>query len=161
MSPLIRIRMKLAHGISDMRPVPKTLRIRQMLVHWLSVEHDSVPPGVIPFVVVATERSGSSLLMDLLSSRWATIRSDGEIFNSHVRRGRAVGEILESTYFVDSGHRCVGSKVIRRQVSDDESNAVFAIPGFRVIVLRRGNVVRNLGRIPCTRGTEESDLRAD
>lgn len=142
MSRLIRIRMKLAHGISEMRPVPKTMRIRHQLVHWISVKHDSVPPGVEPFVVIATERSGSSLLMDLLSSRWATIRSDGEIFNTHVRRGRAVGEILESTYFVDSGHLCVGSKVLRRQVSDDELKAVFAIPGMRVVLLRRGNVVR-------------------
>jgi LPS sulfotransferase NodH len=94
MSPLIRIRMKLAHGISEMRPVPKTMRIRHQLVHWISVKHDSVPPGVEPFVVVATERSGSSLLMDLLSSRWATIRSDGEIFNTHVRRGNVVRQFV-------------------------------------------------------------------
>jgi LPS sulfotransferase NodH len=134
--------MKLAHGISEMRPVPKTERIRHLLVKWLSIKHDSAPPGVIPFVVVATQRSGSSLLMDLLASRWASIRGDGEIFNPHVRRGRSVGEILGATYFSDSGHRCVGSKIIRRQVSDDELKTVLAIPGLRVIVLQRENVVR-------------------
>ena len=113
-----------------------------MLVHWLSVEHDSVPPGVIPFVVVATERSGSSLLMDLLSTSWTAIRSDGEIANSHVRRGRTVDQLLAATYFSDTGHRCIGSKIIRRQVTDDELKTVLAVPGIRVIVLQRGNIVR-------------------
>jgi LPS sulfotransferase NodH len=125
-----------------MRPVPKTEKIRHHVMHWLSIKHDSVPPGAIPFVVVATERSGSSLLMDLLSSRWAAIRSDGEISNPHVRRGRSFEEVLRATYFSDSGHRCIGSKIIRRQVTDDELHNVVTIPGIRVVVLRRGNVVR-------------------
>ncbi|MFM8857194.1 MAG: hypothetical protein ACKOI2_08340 [Actinomycetota bacterium] len=142
MSPLIRIRMKLAHGISEMRPVPKTERIRHLLVHWLSIKHESVPPGVTQFVVITTERSGSSLLMDLLSSRWTSIRSNGEISNPHVRKGRSVEELLETTYFSDSGHRCIGSKIIRRQVSDDELKAVLSIPGIRVVVLHRANIVR-------------------
>ena len=114
--------MKLAHDISEMRPVPKTARIRHLLVHSLSVKYDSVPPGVVPFVVIATERSGSSLLMDILSTRWATIRSDGEISNPQVRRGRSIEELLATTYFSDSGHRCIGSKIIRRQLSDDDSS---------------------------------------
>ncbi len=125
-----------------MRPIPKTERIRHLVVHWLSVKHVTVPPGVIPFVVLATERSGSSLLMDLLSSRWAAIRSDGEISNWHVRKGRSVEELLEATYFSDSGHRCIGSKIHRRQISDDDLKKVLAVPGIRVVVLERRGVVR-------------------
>lgn len=144
MSRLIRYRMKLAHVISEVRPVPKTERIRHRLVHWLSVKYESVPPGVTPFVVVATARSGSSLLMDLMSSRWAAVRSDGEISNPRVRKGKSVEELLEATYFSDSGHRCIGSKILRQQVSDDELKTVLAIPGLRVVVLRRGNVLRQI-----------------
>jgi hypothetical protein len=61
-----------------MRPVLKTARIRYQLVRGISVKRDSVPPGIAPFVEVTTERSGSSLSMELLASRWAMIRSDDE-----------------------------------------------------------------------------------
>jgi len=80
--------------------------------------------------------------MDLLSTSWTAIRSDGEIANSHVRRGRTVDQLLAATDFSDTGHRCIGSKIIRRQVTDDELKTVLAVPGIRVIVLQRGNIVR-------------------
>lgn len=142
MSPVKHMRTRLARRITAIRPVPKTESLRRSIVERLSIKHDSLPPGVTPFVVLATERSGSSLMMDLLSSRWSTIRSDGEIFNPHVRRGRRLDEVIAGTYFADTGHRFVGSKVIKRQVLDEDLCSLLSIPGMRVVVLKRDNLVR-------------------
>jgi LPS sulfotransferase NodH len=136
------IRVEFAHRISEMKPIPKTARLRKFATRKLGIRHDSVPSGVTAFCILTTQRSGSSLLDERLSARWTEIRSDGEIFNAQHRGNRTFEETLARTYHVDTGHRIIGSKVIRYQVTDSEMRSLLVIPGLRVVVLRRDNVLR-------------------
>ncbi|MFM8857193.1 MAG: hypothetical protein ACKOI2_08335 [Actinomycetota bacterium] len=137
-----RLRVELAHKIAEMKPIPKTARVRKFATRKLGIRHDSVPSGVTAFCILTTERSGSSLLDERLSACWTDIRSDGEIFNPRHRDDRSFEETLARTYYVDTGHRIVGSKVIRNQVTRSELTSLLDMPGLRVVVLRRGNVLR-------------------
>jgi LPS sulfotransferase NodH len=136
------VRVELAHRIAEMKPIPKTARVRKFATRKLGIRHPSVPLGVTAFCILTTERSGSSLLDERLSACWTQIRSDGEIFNPQHRDNRTFEETLARTYHVDTGHRIVGSKVIRNQVTESELKSLLRVPGLRVVVLRRGNVLR-------------------
>jgi len=139
---LRHLRVNIAHKISEMKPIPKTARVRKFAARRLGIRYDSVPPEVTAFCVLTTQRSGSSLLDERLSACWTEIRSDGEIFNSQHRDNRTFEETLARTYYTDTGHRFVGSKVIRDQVTESELKSLLLVPGLRVVVLRRGNVLR-------------------
>lgn len=136
------MRVRLAHSISEMKPVPKTARVRKFATGKLGVRHDSVPSGVTAFCILTTERSGSSLLDERLAARWTRIRSDGEIFNPQHRGDRSFDEVFARTYHTDTGHRIIGSKVIRNQVSEQELTSILLVPDLRVVLLRRRNVLR-------------------
>ena len=136
------VRVGLAHKIAEMKPIPRTARVRKFATRKLGVRNDTVPSGVTAFCVLTTERSGSSLLDERLSACWSEIRSDGEIFNPRHRGNRTFEETLARTYLVDTGHRIVGCKVIRSQVTDSELESLLRLPGIRVVVLRRENVLR-------------------
>lgn len=139
---LNRYRVGLAHKIAEMKPIPRTARVRKFATRKLGVRNDTVPSGVTAFCILTTERSGSSLLDERLSSCWSEIRSDGEIFNPRHRGNRTFDETLARTYLVDTGHRIVGCKVIRNQVTKSELESLLLLPGIRVVVLRRGNILR-------------------
>jgi LPS sulfotransferase NodH len=136
------LRVELAHWIFEMRPIPRTARIRKFATTKLGQRHESMPPGFTPFVILTTQRSGSSLLDERLSACWTDVRSDGEIFNPRHRGNRTFEETLDRTYLVDTGHRIVGCKVIRSQVTDSELESLLRLPGIHVVVLRRGNILR-------------------
>ncbi len=104
----------------------------------------TVPDGVTPFVVLADARTGSTLLMECLAAQWVTIRADGEIFSRNMRRGRPARVVVADTYFVDTGHALIGSKILAGQVSDDDLRALLNVPGIRVVILQRRNIIRQL-----------------
>lgn len=139
---LSHYRVGLAHKIAEMKPIPRTARVRRFAARKLGVRNDTVPFGVTAFCILTTQRSGSSLLDERLSACWSEIRSDGEIFNPRHRGNRTFEETLARTYLVDTGHRIVGCKVIRSQVTDSELGSLLRLPGIRVVVLRRENVLR-------------------
>ena len=111
-------------------------------VVWDGSTADELPAGVTPFLVLAAGRSGTTLLVDELNRRWDDVRSLREAFNANTREGHTFEETLGRVYFADSGHRFVGCKVFRGHVTDSELRRILALPGMRVIILRRTNVLR-------------------
>jgi len=112
------------------------------VVVWDDSTPDELPAGVTPFLVLASGRSGTTLLVDELNRRWDDVRSLREAFSAHTRVGHSFEETLGRVYFTDSGHRFVGCKIFRGHVTDSELRRILALPGMRVVILRRTNVLR-------------------
>lgn len=142
MTRMVRSRRWMARAVWNLRRWPRTRRIRGRVTKFLSVRYDTIPPNVTPFVVLATARSGSTLLMERLASNWKSIRSDGETFNPKIKRDLNFDGAMSRTYFTDTGHAFVGSKIIHSQVSDSELESILQGRGMRVVILRRDNLIR-------------------
>lgn len=122
--------------------LPWLRKVRRRLDGFLTVDVGGVPHGATPFVILASHRSGSTLLVERLTSQWTTIRSDGEVFNPKNRGARTFDQIFRGTYYTDSGHELIGCKVLAAQVSDDELATLLTVPAIRVVVLERRNLIR-------------------
>ena len=117
-------------------------RSRKLLNAALGVTFDTVPEGVTSFVILAMARSGSTLLIERLSAGRASLRSDGEVLNPLLRGSSTMEDVIRKTYFTHTGHRIVGCKILADQISDEELRVLAAIPGLRVVILERMNIVR-------------------
>ena len=122
--------------------LPWLRKVRRRLDGFLTVDVGGVPHGATPFVILASHRSGSTLLVERLTSQWTTIRSDGEVFNPKKRGFRLADEIIRRTYNSDSGHSFVCCKVLAAHISDDELATLLAMRGLHVVLLERSNVLR-------------------
>lgn len=103
---------------------------------------DEVPRGVTPFVVLASGRSGSTLLVDELNRRWDEIRCLRERFNGVGDDRDAFREALRDTYFTETGHRFAGCKIFYGHVAESDLRRILGLPGMRVVILRRTSVMR-------------------
>ena len=121
---------------------PVLRRLRRSVYALIGSKAEGVPEGVVPFVVLASPRTGSNLLLERLTSQWRTVRSDGETFSTPVRGSSTVNGLIRSSYFLDSGHRFVGCKIMASQIDDVDLEVVLKLEGLRVIVLERRNVIR-------------------
>lgn len=121
---------------------PGLTRLRHRALEAISPKSDSMPHGVVPFVVLASPRTGSNLLLERLTSQWHSIRSDGEAFRAFLNGPQSASKIIRSVYFTQTGHRFVGCKILADQVDVETLRSVVEIPGIRVIVLGRRNLVR-------------------
>ena len=117
-------------------------RARKRLNATLGITFDTVPEGVTAFAVLATARSGSTLLVERLASGRPDLRTDGEIFHPLLRGSSSVEDLIRRTYFTHTGHLLVGCKVLANQVSDEELELLLAVEGLKVVVLERKNVAR-------------------
>jgi len=100
------------------------------------------PPGVTPFVVLSMARSGSTLFVHELGRRWPEIRSLGEEFNALDTPRCSVDDGIRHVFLAGTPHRFVGCKIFRGHLPDADLMRVLALPGMRVVILRRRNTLR-------------------
>lgn len=101
----------------------------------------TVPPGVTPFVVLSSGRSGSTLLVDELNRRWPEIRSLREEFN-RAHHDRSFEEGFRHVWSTPTGHRFAGCKVFPGHVTAAELRSILKLPGMRVVILDRRSALR-------------------
>jgi len=108
----------------------------------LPVRRRPGPDITTRFVVLTTGRSGSTLLVKELDRRWNGVRCSGEAFKLGRFDGATVEEIIERVYFPARGPSIVGCKIFLHHVGPIALARILALPGMRVVILRRQNGLR-------------------
>jgi len=135
-------------GRHDPLPLPRFPRLEAEYARSGEVRVRSAPiddgPSTITtrFVVLATPRSGSTLLISELDRRWATMRCLGEAFGPDKRGEASIEACIGSVFFHETGEPIVGCKIFLAHVEPEGLAQILALPHMRVVILRRGNILR-------------------
>jgi LPS sulfotransferase NodH len=112
-----------------------------------TTQHTASAANVTRFVILGEGRSGSSLLRTELDRRWSEIRCLGEPYDPTVRLrskrpGESTEEITARVFAATESRPIVGCKLFFFHVSRAELSSILALPGMKVVRLRRRNVLR-------------------
>lgn len=101
--------------------------------------------AVTPFVILCQARTGSNLMQSELGRRWPEVRCLGEEYGPQLRPahpGETTEDITARVFAATAEKPVVGCRLFYEHVTLEEFADILAVPGMKVVHLRRRNILR-------------------